>query len=75
VLINLGSFMIVFGMVMTSFCKEYWQVLLAQGFLMGFGLGCLFTPLVAIMATYFQKRRGIAMGVASSGSAIGKLLP
>ena len=64
--------MLVFGMFMTSLCYEYWQMLLAQGFFMGIGLGCLFTPTVGVIATNFTKRRGLAMGIASSGSTIGR---
>jgi MFS family permease len=71
-LVWVGSFLLVLGMFMTSLCKEYWQVLLAQGFLMGFGVGCLFVPATGGIAAYFSKRRGLAMGIATSGSTIGK---
>lgn len=64
--------MLVFGMFMTSLCTKYWQLLLAQGFFMGLGTGCLFTPTTGIIASYFGKRRGIAMGIVSTGSTIGK---
>lgn len=70
-LIAAGCFLVVFGMFMTSLCNEYWQVLLAQGFCMGFGLGCLFMPTTGVLATWFTQKRGLAMGIASSGSAIG----
>ena len=66
--------MVVVGMVMTSFCYQYWQTLLAQGFLIGLGFGCLFTPTTAVIASHFQKHRGLAMGIATSGSTIGKNL-
>src|SRR3954466_16371502 len=54
-----GSFGIVFGHMMLSLCKQYWQVLLAQGFCVGIGAGCLFVPSVAILPTYFSKRLGL----------------
>ncbi|KAF2179128.1 MFS general substrate transporter [Zopfia rhizophila CBS 207.26] len=73
-LIWTGSFMLVFGMFMTSLCSLYWQILLAQGFFMGLGLGCLFTPSVGVIATYFRKRLGLAMGIATSGSTIGGIV-
>lgn len=66
--------MLVFGMFMTSLCTQYWQIVLAQGLFMGLGLGCLFMPTVGILATYFFKKRGLAMGIASSGSSIGQFL-
>lgn len=72
-LIGVGCFMLVLGMFMTSLCTQYWQVILAQGLFMGLGLGCLFTPTAGLIASYFSKKRGIALGIASSGTAIGRL--
>lgn len=66
-----GCFMVVFGMFMASLCTQYWQLLLSQGFFMGLGTGCLFTPTAGIIASYFSKRRGLAMGIVSAGSTIG----
>lgn len=46
-LIRVGSFMVVFGMMMTSLSTEYYQVILAQGLCVGIGAGFLFIPSVA----------------------------
>ena len=35
-----GSFLIVFGIMMTSLCTQYWQVMLSQGICLGLGSGC-----------------------------------
>jgi MFS family permease len=70
-LINVGSFLVVFGLFMTSIAREFWQMLLAQGFCVGIGMGCLFTPSVALVATYFSTKLMPAMGVAAMGSGIG----
>lgn len=70
-LIWVGSILLLLGMFMTSICKTYWQVVLAQGLLMGLGTGCLFTPSTGIIASYFGKKRGLAMGIVSTGSTIG----
>ena len=66
-----GTFMIVFGHMMLSLCSEYWQCLLAQGFVVGIGGGCLFVPSVAILPTYFSTKIGMAIGIAASGSSMG----
>lgn len=71
-LIFTGCFCLVLGMFLTSICHVYWQFLLAQGFLIGIGLGCLFMPTTGVLAMWFDKRRGLAMGLATSGSALGK---
>ncbi|KAL5342267.1 major facilitator superfamily domain-containing protein [Aspergillus crustosus] len=74
VLLIAGSFGIVFGTMMLSLCKEYWQVLLAQGFCVGIGAGCLFVPCVSILPTYFSTRLGAALGLAVSGSSLGGII-
>lgn len=67
-----GTFLIVFGLMMTSLCTAYWQFMLAQGVCMGLGMSCLFVPLVAVLPPYFTTRRALAMGIAASGSSIGQ---
>ncbi|BCS28338.1 uncharacterized protein APUU_61386S [Aspergillus puulaauensis] len=69
-----GSFGIVFGLMMLSLCKEYWQILLAQGFCVGIGAGCLFVPCVSILPTYFSSKLGAALGLAVSGSSLGGII-
>ncbi|KAL4735893.1 major facilitator superfamily domain-containing protein [Aspergillus similis] len=73
-LLLVGSFGVVFGHMMLSLCKEFWQVLLAQGFVVGIGTGCLFVPCVAIIPQYFSTKMGAAMGIAASGSAMGGVI-
>ena len=74
ILLIIGSFMIVFGHMMLSLCKEFWQALLAQGFVVGIGGGCLFVPAVAILPTYFTTRIATAIGLAASGSSMGGII-
>ncbi|KAI1409051.1 MFS general substrate transporter [Hypoxylon sp. FL1857] len=69
-----GSFGVVFGHMMLSLCKEYWQVVLAQGFVIGIGAGCLFVPCISLLPTYFTTRMGLALGLAYSGSSIGGVI-
>jgi len=73
-LLFVGSFLIVFGHMMLSICHTYWQVLLAQGFCVGIGAGCLFVPCVSVLPTYFSSRIGLAVGLASSGSSLGGVI-
>lgn len=74
ILIVVGSVGVVLGYMLLSLCTEFWQVVLAQGFLIGLSEGCLFTPMVSILPTYFSKRVGLAMGIASSGSSLGGVI-
>lgn len=73
-LLAIGTFLIVFGLMMTSLSTQYYQVLLAQGVCMGLGSGCIFVPSVAIVATYFNRKRSYAIGIAASGSSIGAVV-
>lgn len=69
-----GSFMVVFGMMMTSIATEYWQVMLALAFCVGIGGGCIFVPGVSVMPAYFSTNRALATGIATSGSSLGGVL-
>ena len=73
-LIVFGCLAITFGHMMLSLCTEYWQVVLAQGVVVGIGAGCLFVPCASIMPTYFSTKLGLAMGLASSGSSLGGVI-
>ncbi|KAJ5171651.1 hypothetical protein N7492_004244 [Penicillium capsulatum] len=73
-LILVGTFGLVFGHMMLSLCTEYWQAVLAQGFVIGLGSGCLFVPALAVVQPYFSSRLGLALGLASTGSSLGGIL-
>ena len=68
-LVTVGSTLKVLGMILTSLCTKYWQILCSQGLLLGLGSGCLFVPSVAVLPTYFDKRERVALGVGAAGSA------
>lgn len=69
-----GSFLTVFGYMMTSLCTTLWQAILAQGFCIGIGGGLLFVPSVAILPTYFRRKIGLAVGLAAAGSSMGGVI-
>ncbi|KAK7697609.1 hypothetical protein SLS64_013348 [Diaporthe eres] len=70
-LLGAGSLLVVFGTLMQSICTEFWQLLLAQGFCIGAGCGCLSIMSVAITAFWFNTRLPIANGIAACGSGVG----
>ena len=73
-LLLVGSILTTFGIMMTSICTKYWQVVLAQGICIGLGAGCLFVPSLAMVSTFFTKKRAIATGIAVSGNAVGGII-
>lgn len=70
-LVFLGTAFITFGLMMMSICKEYYQLFLAQGVVVGLGCGLIFLPSIAVVATYFTTRRALATGITASGGSIG----
>jgi hypothetical protein len=67
----MGSFLHVFGLMMTSISTKYYQFLLAQGFCSAIGCSFLFYPTIAACGTWFLKHRALAFGIMVSGSSIG----
>jgi MFS family permease len=69
-----GAIILGFGLVLGSFSTEYYQILLTQGVLFGAGCSISFFPAITILSQWFHKRKGVATGIAVSGSGIGGLL-
>jgi MFS family permease len=70
----LGSVFQVIGIFTSAQATQYWQLFLSQGICMGLGNGCLFCPTMAVLSTYFAKKRMFALGVAACGAATGGLV-
>ncbi|KAE8153451.1 major facilitator superfamily domain-containing protein [Aspergillus avenaceus] len=68
------SFILVFSVMMTSLCKEYYQFFLAQGVLGGIGMGLSMAPALSSTAQYFQKKRAAAIGITVAGSSLGGVI-
>ena len=69
-----GSLLLVLGVVTTSFCKEWWQLFLAQGLMTGLGMGLMFGSGVVVLMTYFDKHLATATGIAAAGGSIGGII-
>ncbi|GME39435.1 MFS general substrate transporter [Neofusicoccum parvum] len=53
---------------------RYWGLLLAQGACQGLGMGLAFCPAVANAATYFARRRVVAISCVACGGATGGMV-
>jgi len=73
-LLAVGTVLITIGMFLVGITEQFYQVLLTQGVLMGLGMGCLFLPAPAVVAQYFDASLGLAVSIASVGSAVGTLI-
>ncbi|KAL7623746.1 hypothetical protein AAE478_005299 [Parahypoxylon ruwenzoriense] len=66
-----GSVLHVFGLMMVSISKEYYQIFLAQSVASGIGTSFLFYPALAAAGTWFKRHRALAFGIMVSGSSLG----
>ncbi|KAK5710494.1 hypothetical protein LTR17_018850 [Elasticomyces elasticus] len=62
------------GIFCMSISTTYWQLMLTQGVLTGLGGGIFFTPSLGLVATYFSSRRSLALGLATTGNAVGGMI-
>ncbi|KAI1101959.1 MFS general substrate transporter [Jackrogersella minutella] len=69
-----GSVIALLGTFMTSLATEYWQIFLAQGVCTGIGLGLMYMPTITIIASYFNKRRALALTLSSAGTGTGSII-
>jgi predicted MFS family arabinose efflux permease len=73
-LLRIGSVIIVFALMMTSISKQYYQLFLTQGLLLGVGISFVILPAFSVIPRYFVQHRGLAMGLTVSGSSMGGVI-
>jgi MFS family permease len=70
-----GSISVALGVYLTSLAREPWHIWLSYGVFIGLlGNACMFTPLVANVARWFERHRGIALGIATCGQSLGGMI-
>jgi len=72
--IIIGILFQLIGVFMMSLSTKYWQLFITQGLLTGIGGGIFFCPVIGLLSTYFSKRRGLAVGLATTGNSTGGVL-
>nr|XP_028585149.1 monocarboxylate transporter 9-like isoform X1 [Podarcis muralis]XP_028585150.1 monocarboxylate transporter 9-like isoform X1 [Podarcis muralis]XP_028585151.1 monocarboxylate transporter 9-like isoform X1 [Podarcis muralis]XP_028585152.1 monocarboxylate transporter 9-like isoform X1 [Podarcis muralis]XP_028585153.1 monocarboxylate transporter 9-like isoform X1 [Podarcis muralis]XP_028585154.1 monocarboxylate transporter 9-like isoform X1 [Podarcis muralis] len=66
-----SGFMVAGGLMMSSVAPNIYFLFFSYGIVVGLGCGLLYTATVTITCQYFEKRRGLALGLISTGSSIG----
>ncbi|WP_077214494.1 MFS transporter [Bacillus dakarensis] len=63
------------GVLLTYFMVKPWQLILIWGVIIGLGSGLFLTVLSPYIAnTWFEKRRGLALGILTASTATGQLV-
>jgi MFS family permease len=75
-MIYIGSVGIVLALMLTSLCTKFYQLILAQGVLLGVSMALVFCPSTVYASQWFKKKTGTAMGIILFGAAVaGTVLP
>lgn len=72
--VMLGGWLLGGGIAMMSSVRALWQVYLFLGFIAATGMSAAFVPCNATVVRWFTRRRGLALGIASSGASFGNFI-
>jgi len=68
-----GGLLLGLGLVLSSQVQALWQLNLTFGVMVGFAVGAFYAPLTSTATKWFTVRRGLAVGLVSSGIGVGIL--
>ncbi len=69
----LGMTLLGCGLVLASVARSLTEVYVGYGLGVGLGVGCAYVPVVGVVQRWFNRRRGLASGLAVSGIGVGTL--
>lgn len=70
----IGTVFQLLGVFSMSASTQYWQLFLSQALATGLANGMQFCPAMALVSTYFVKKRPIALGLGALGSCTGGII-
>lgn len=71
---GVGAVLMASGLALSSVGRSIWHVYLAYGLVLGIGISAVFLPAVATVGQWFDRRRGLATGLAVAGSGAGSVV-
>ncbi|KAI1080448.1 MFS general substrate transporter [Whalleya microplaca] len=74
VILVIGTVLHVGGLLGVANCTAYGQFFAAQSVVSAMGTGAIFVAGTTAVGTWFQARRGLALGLVSAGSALGAVI-
>ncbi len=62
------------SLLLTSQTNSLWQLFISYGLLLAIGTGAAYTVLISTTSRWFEKKRGLAVGLAGSGTGLGTVV-
>ncbi|PVV05412.1 hypothetical protein BB560_000065 [Smittium megazygosporum] len=69
----LGALLGFCGLFAASFCSSVGPLIITQGVIYGIGIGLIYSTAIAVVLQWFEKYASLALGISSSGAAVGGL--
>ncbi|KAG5855417.1 monocarboxylate transporter 9b [Anguilla rostrata] len=66
--------MVAGGLMLSAFAPNVEFLIFSYGIVVGLGLGLVYAATVTITCQYFDKRRGLALGIVTTGTSVGGFL-
>jgi MFS family permease len=70
----LSGFMMGLGLMLTSQISQLWHLYITYGVIVGIGISGTFSICTGVTARWFIRKRGLALGIVSSGVGLGTLI-
>ncbi len=61
------------GLLLTSQTNSLWQLFITYSLLLAMGIGAIYVVRMSTVSRWFDKKKGLALGLASSGTGLGTL--
>ncbi len=72
---KIGAFIILAGLLLSSFAKNIYQLYLTLGVISALGINSVgFVPVTIIITNNFKEKRGLAIGIATTGVGVGAII-
>jgi len=62
------------SLILTSQTNATWQIVITYGLLLSLGVGGIFPAVHSTTSRWFHKKRGVALGITTSGSGLGVIV-
>jgi MFS family permease len=74
IIVSLGALLLSSGLILSSLTEKIWHLYLFFGFMVGAGTSTMYVPPITVVTRWFEKRRGLSIGIAVTGIGIGGFL-